>query len=529
MALVIDKKFSLLKKLGSGSFGEVFESNVIHIDNQDEEIPRKVALKLEPLRSVKYNGGSQIENEIKIYENISDCINVPKIYCHGTDKNAGFNYLAMDELGYSLDHLFSLCQRNFNLKTVLMIVDQTLSTIEYIHKKNIIYRDIKLDNFVIGTGKNENKIYLVDFGLSQFYIDQETNNHIEYKEDLPITGTARYASVNALLGRQQSRRDDMIALGYMYIYLLKGTLPWIGLGNNNENYPNENGNVRRQVVRNIDEKCALICEIKRKTPLKKLCANIPSQFLRYMEAVESLGFEEEPKYSDYRKMFRALFNTYSLTYDYVYEWTNNPLFHPPNIKNNVQKPYKLSVSPRLFPPTPREKKLMKESAIAAKQQKHPPEIQKGPASSPSPKVSFNLGGTPIAGKGSPRFNSRRSSRHTNLSQKLPPIDDEDEDQPPQKSTMLNDINEIQNVQKLKTVHPMLRQVFTLSKPRNIKLLSCRRDVYEPNKMSPLVPISHQQSSHLYPPQQPSNPIVHLPSPNKLRHIRSNVNLQSIVD
>jgi len=79
---------------------------------------------------------------------------------------------------------------------------------------------------LIGLGKKSNLIYIIDYGLGKRYLDSKTKQHIPYRENKNLTGTARYASINAHLGIEQSRRDDMEAIGYVVVYLLRGSLPW---------------------------------------------------------------------------------------------------------------------------------------------------------------------------------------------------------------------------------------------------------------------------------------------------------------
>merc|ERR1719174_2024579 len=132
----------------------------------------------------------------------------------------------MELLGRSLKDRLNEVGGKYSLQTTVLVAEQLIQRIEYLHSKGFVHRDIKPENFMFGINGQVHHIYLIDFGLSKKYWGQE---HAPMREKLSLTGTARYASINAHKGYEQSRRDDLEAIGHMLIYFIRGVLPWSGL------------------------------------------------------------------------------------------------------------------------------------------------------------------------------------------------------------------------------------------------------------------------------------------------------------
>ncbi|XP_071793305.1 casein kinase I-like [Asterias amurensis] len=283
--------YNLVKKIGSGSFGDIY----LGVDLTTGE---EVAVKLEP-QNARH---PQLLYESKLYKILQGGVGIPRIRWFGQEKE--YSVLVMELLGPSLEDLFMFCGRRFTMKTVLMLADQAISRLEYVHNRNFIHRDIKPDNFLMGIGKRCNQVFLIDFGLAKKYRDSKSRQHIPYREHKNLTGTARYASINAHLGIEQSRRDDLESLGYVLMYFNRTQLPWQGLHAVN----------KKQKYEKISEK-------KLTTPPEVLCKGYPEEFNLYLRYCRDLGFDEAPNYMHLRQLFRILFRTLNHQYDYTFDWT----------------------------------------------------------------------------------------------------------------------------------------------------------------------------------------------------------------
>ncbi len=286
--------FNKNKLLGKGSFGSIYIGT-------NKKTGEEVAIKVEQASDEI----SQLKIEYKAYKILEGGYGFPKVYDFYEDKRK--NVLIMEMLGPSLEKLFNQRKKKFSLLTVIMIVEQILYRLEYIHSKNLVHRDIKPDNFLIGKGNNNKLIYVIDLGLSKKYRENKTGLHIPYRDGKYLTGTARYASINTHLGVEQTRRDDIEALGYMMIYLIKGHLPWQGMVNSNP-----------------EKKYDKIKDLKIKIKLEELCQGLPKETVKFIQYARDMRYDDKPNYSYLRGLLRKIAFKNGLKMDYnKFDWVAN--------------------------------------------------------------------------------------------------------------------------------------------------------------------------------------------------------------
>ena len=292
--ITIGGRYILGKKIGSGSFGEVFYG----IDKEKDEKGKHqlVAIKLEK-REDKL---SMNDHEKNIYQILyQPNKGIAQLFWSGIQGD--YYILVMELIGPSLDQLLKNCKGKFSLSTVALIGKQILRIINYIHSKGIVHRDIKPENFLVKI--NTNMLYTIDMGLCKKFVD-DNKEHIPLIKTKKFVGTLRYASINSHKGLELSRRDDLESVAYVLIYLVKGKLPWQGL-------PNPKKEDLKQII----------YQSKLNTSISQLCVGLPYEFVQIVEYIKGLQFETQP---NYRFLYGLLDNVHKKYCDDFtnYDWNN---------------------------------------------------------------------------------------------------------------------------------------------------------------------------------------------------------------
>lgn len=276
---IIANKYYIDKFIGNGKFGKVYRG----INNKNETY---VAIKLEDKRT-SYKLLKRETSILKyLYEN--KCRSIPSIYWFGQ---------IGDSMGLIMTYYECSLFEYLNIKTINKsklnyVMVKCIHILESIHSNFVIHRDIKPQNFMIKNGE----LFLIDFGLATFWVNDD-HIHISNSSSEQIVGTPKYISTNIHQGCTPSRRDDIISLGYIYIFLFAQELPWdsVYTDTKTETYNNEihifhSKNKQRTLLKSIEH-------------ILPICENINKQISTFFQICYKLDFHETPMYNSLCSIF----------------------------------------------------------------------------------------------------------------------------------------------------------------------------------------------------------------------------------
>ena len=271
---MIANRYNIETELRRGAFGVIYKGFY-------EKKQKHVAIKID------YSPRSSLKHEIRIIQYLSmACVkNIPNIYWYGLHDDKPCVVMTLYECSLYDYHKRGIPTQE-NLFKIMWLL---LSIFENIHKNWVVHRDIKPHNFMIKRGE----FYLIDFGLATFYMN-DRGEHCPDDGTTTMIGSPYFASINTHKGHRYSRRDDLISLGYVFLFMTG--FSW---DTNNEtrvepcaspldlSYP-----MNRHIQ---SQKEQLHCEY--------VAEDDNDSFQHYMNYVYRLTYDENPKYEAMKQLF----------------------------------------------------------------------------------------------------------------------------------------------------------------------------------------------------------------------------------
>jgi casein kinase 1 len=269
------------EKIGQGAFGTVYKGH-------NMKTGKHVVIKTEPL-NVAFSSIKHESNILNILYS-KHCRNIPPTYWYGVDSTLNQRALVMPFYDESLENFAASNRRSceiFDSASASNIMRSAISILSHIHDKYVVHRDIKPANFMI----HKNDLILIDFGLASFYVDSE-ERHIPPSKKQHIIGTPKYASWNIHRGEEYSRRDDLMSVVYVGLFLLYGTAPTApsepsDLDKTSILHPRNQWFMRQKNIENIRDQARQRWQ----------------ELSDFAVMVYGLSFQERPSYREYIDLF----------------------------------------------------------------------------------------------------------------------------------------------------------------------------------------------------------------------------------
>lgn len=273
MTSQIANKYIIHENIGCGCFGSIYSGI-------NSKTGVKVAIKMEPIDSSVRILKHETSILKYLYEHGSR--DIPIVYWFGIHNNC--SCLVMSLYDCSLYEYVQAKPISINKINAIMV--SLISIFKSIHSKLIIHRDVKPQNIMLKNGE----LFLIDFGFATFYVDECSNHIIDHGNHEHVVGTPKYISFHVHCGYLPSRRDDLISLGYMYIYLATRKLPWDILVTSNE----INSEYDETHILNYKNKQRV--SLKRFDSIRTACIEINKQIENYLKYCYYIQYDDLPNY-----------------------------------------------------------------------------------------------------------------------------------------------------------------------------------------------------------------------------------------
>eukprot|EP01087_Luapelamoeba_hula_P019133 TRINITY_DN6297_c0_g1_i3.p1 TRINITY_DN6297_c0_g1~~TRINITY_DN6297_c0_g1_i3.p1 ORF type:complete len:863 (+),score=103.72 TRINITY_DN6297_c0_g1_i3:290-2878(+) len=287
---IIKGRWKIIRKIGQGSFGEIYSGGDIHTNEL-------VAIKVERVDSRR----KVLKLEVAVLKKLQICPWVVQFKTCGRHNDV--NYMVMELLGSNLSELRrKQTNQKFSMLTTCKLGVQMLRAIQSVHELGFLHRDIKPGNFAMGLGpEKRNTAFMIDFGLARKYVF--ASGEIRPPRDSAgFRGTARYASIGSHESKDLGRRDDLWSLFYLLIEFATGSLPW----------------------RRIKDKDK-VGEMKKKLNHVQLVADLPDEFAKFMKHLQGLEFSDRPDYKYLHNLLTGLYHKLHGTENTPFDWDIDPV------------------------------------------------------------------------------------------------------------------------------------------------------------------------------------------------------------
>ncbi|VDK86766.1 unnamed protein product [Litomosoides sigmodontis] len=291
----IRRRWLIKGLIGSGGYGEIYYASDLKMNGEP------VAVKVEPVIR-KGKVAKRMILEQKIMLRLQGQPHAPLMWGSGTEH--GLNYIVMQLLSTNVADLRKQCPvQRLSRATSGRIMQQAIAGLRDIHKVGYIHRDVKPANMCFGlTEKSIRRLIIVDYGLARKF-RQSDGKPIERRKRAGFRGTLRYVSMRVHERKEQGPSDDLIALFFTLIEILRGELPW----RNEKN--DEKMKTAKMELMNDD--------------FVNLSENFGFSVREYGQAVMTLAADAEPNYTLLISTMKKLAGNRHL--NDPYDWENDYL------------------------------------------------------------------------------------------------------------------------------------------------------------------------------------------------------------